>query len=493
MTRKLALRFEFKPAASNAERLNGYGAGALFVNDQPHWYGDPEQNEGLIEWTWVDLLEHVAKSWTYLVSEQSYPYPWLRHIAHPAEIWVAAEQRWERKGEAVAEQEEPLLLAFERRHNLAAAWKGISLPGLTWLRTGEVVWLCPDGRAPIRAKFADCLSELIRLCDVLVESFLGTSNPRVAAAIEAWKSRETVFREQAFSVATGLAPADLKALYGARNPFEFWGVSANESAYDASFAEGELLAAARMTAGIVNLESMTSILNAIRALPHAPSRSLEELSQKVAKRLKQEAKSSAFLDGYQAAEVVRDKAPTSRGRFFDVQAVLSVLKVQVREVSFGSDGISAIAVWGSRGPCVLLNAERPHADAAPRTRMTLAHELGHLVMDRTGGLPFCEVLGGAVDDFMERRAFAFAAELLIPRTLVEHEWANWRRSFSEFMTLLTQDFGVSKSVASAQVYNSSVFDRIDLKDQQRVEARLRLDGEHLRQRSVRIEAADDVV
>lgn len=493
MSANPVIRIDFIPAEADAERRNGWGSGALFLQGSPYWHGSGQNGADLISWTWVDFLEYVGANWAYLVSEQNYPFPWLNRVSHPGELWDMADARWARLGDDLADTEEPALLAFERRHNLASAWKGISLPGLTWLRNGSIVWICADGKAPIRARFSECKDELIRVCDAMASAFGDSDNPRVSRAVKLWGIRGEALCQNFVSIATGLSPEVLLTIQGSTELHEFWGVAANSSWNNGEFEEGELLAAARMTAGLLNAEALSSVLRAVRKLPKHTLAALDDLSSKASYQLRKQAPQYAFLAGYIAAEFVREKAPTARGKYFDVNDALHKLNVEVRDIAMQTDSIDAVAVWGSHGPCVVLNKDRAHSQSVERTRMTLAHELGHLIMDRQGGLPFCEVLGGAVDDFMEKRASAFAAELLLPRTAVEFEWTQWRRTFTEFLGYLKHDYGVSKSVACAQVYNSTVFRRLDRRDQERVEARLRLEERLLSHRPVRVETAGGII
>lgn len=183
------LRFSFIPAPDNASLNDGWGSATLFVNGAPYWYANTDSQPLPISWTWVDLLEHAAQNWTYLVSEQSYPFPWLNGSSHLGDIWSVAELRWAQIDDDQADSEEAILLAFERRHNLAAAFKGLSLPSLVWIRNGNVVWICAEGKVPVRASFNECRDALIGVCDAMADAFKDSTNSRVADAVALWKNR----------------------------------------------------------------------------------------------------------------------------------------------------------------------------------------------------------------------------------------------------------------------------------------------------------------
>jgi Zn-dependent peptidase ImmA (M78 family) len=486
------LRFEFFPSEDDAARKNGWGSGTLYVLGKPYWYANSDAESKPIEWTWVDFLEHVASNWGALVFEQSYPYRWLNDVAHPGDVWSVAERRWARLGEEIAEAEEPLLLSFERSHNLASAWKGLSLPSLTLMRNGNVCWICVDGRVPIRAPFEECRAALLTICDTLAESFEDSDNPRVANSINRWRDRGVRSRDGFFRSVTGMSQELLTAVQRGADPFEFWGVAANDSWADGLVEEGHLLAAARMTAGTFESATIRRVLDAIRVVPSGDLDALDRVSAKARRHLQRKPAQFAFFEGYAAAEFVRETLRRDRAARFDIEAVFRELNITVSPLPLGTETIDAVAVWGSRGPCVILNVDRQHT-SPERTRMTLAHELGHLVLDRAGGLPFCEVLGGAVDEFMERRANAFAAELLLPRSIVEHMRLTWRGSIGDFVAALKHDFAVSKSVACAQIYNSRVFASLDRQEQSFVESRLQLLDAIGSRHAIKVQPAGDVM
>ena len=87
----------------------------------------------------------------------------------------------------------------------------------------------------------------------------------------------------------------------------------------------------------------------------------------------------------------------------------------------------------------------------------MAHELGHLLMDRGGLLPVAEVKGGAVSEEAEARANAFAAELLLP----QKEAAAWmaraeKRGAKAALAKLCRHYGVSKKSAAWQALKANV-------------------------------------
>ena len=475
MKNNQVLSFDFFPAADAARRNDGWGSGMLLLNHKPYWFSGTENAPQAVEWTWVDLLEHLASVWGALMAEQTYPFAWLKDATHPEQCWAVAERRWAGQGEATANLEEPVLLAFERRHNLAAAWKGIGLPALTWLRVGKTVWLYPESGEPIRASFDECRKALLALGNQLESACQYSSNPRVAAAVNAWRNKGEVLEKNFLELVTGFTSEQLKQLQKGQSAEEYWDIPAHVDWDAGEVPDRELLAAARMTSGILDVSVFNQVAKQIRKLKKSTSFELEKWTSQTLEYVARRQASFSFESGYHAAEFIKDKLPAARMKYVDIQALLQKLNITLVEMDMVSDKLDAIAVWGGRGPCIILNTSRAYADDQNRTRMTLAHELCHLLLDRQGGLPFCEVLGGKTDGFIEQRAYAFAAELLLPRALVAQELKElklWRGTHREFIQALSQKYAVSKTVVCAQLKDSTVFDQIDRPTQDYVKKRL---------------------
>lgn len=448
------LRFEFAAPYDFGERANGYGAGMLFLNGTPFWFSNSEENPKPVSWTWVDFLEHLAENWSALIVEQSYPFTWLdQHASHPGEMWEKAELRWSIRGDTVADVEEPLLFAFHHRHNLSAGWKGISLPGLYWLRVGNSVWLSPEDRAPIRASFADCATSLETMGNKLAEAYAGSNNLRVAAAVQAWNNRKRALRDDFFTYSTGLTSQQLTVIEHGSPRAQFWGVTEWDSWELVAANDSELLAAARMTRGILEPTAIASLVEIVRRAPRYDSPYLDAVGIDAVRYLETLEHTYAHESGYRLAEWFRNRIELKIGEPFDVEKFLSSLGVPIVIAQFGSDHIEALACFNSPGSCIILNDDRAYAHSKHRLRMTLAHELCHFLVDRAAALPMAEVLGGGVDSFVERRASAFAAELLLPRAATVIAREKGEMTLQGKLRFLQDQFQVSKRVACAQIFN----------------------------------------
>jgi hypothetical protein len=123
--------------------------------------------------------------------------------------------------------------------------------------------------------------------------------------------------------------------------------------------------------------------------------------------------------------------------------------------------LDGLAVWGKRhGPGVFLNEAsarilKEPGDVAKSAgaRVTLAHELCHLLLDGRHALTAIEVLKARMPPGVEQRAKSFAGELLLPRSVAAQHWLDAGRprdrdGLRVLIKELTEDFEVTWSVAA---------------------------------------------
>jgi Zn-dependent peptidase ImmA (M78 family) len=88
-------------------------------------------------------------------------------------------------------------------------------------------------------------------------------------------------------------------------------------------------------------------------------------------------------------------------------------------------------------------------------RATYAHELAHLLLDRTTALPLAEVIGGRAVGSTEERARAFAAQLLLPKEEAGRALASTTDPAQTVRSLQSR-YGVSQEIIAWQARNSDV-------------------------------------
>jgi hypothetical protein len=121
--------------------------------------------------------------------------------------------------------------------------------------------------------------------------------------------------------------------------------------------------------------------------------------------------------GYHLARLVRDRLGLAPEDHIDIEQVVRQLRVDTQNVSFIDRCILGVCV-GTPGysPLVTVNTDCPDASGMSGRRVTLAHELCHLLFDRAGLRSLARFEGGGADSdrLIEMRANAFAVELLAP-------------------------------------------------------------------------------
>jgi Zn-dependent peptidase ImmA (M78 family) len=460
------LSFIYQPSHSSEKANCGWGEGTLWLNGQAFWYGggSPDAPQPLI-WTWIDLLEHLAECWPWLQIESPWPLDWLATpMLEGCNFWHVADDRWQVLDDLTADEEEARVLDFSRRHNLAAGWQGLHVPSLYWYRLGQGVRLCPEGLSPIDMPFPKAIAVLECLGNAIAAGLNAGEYPRVKPALTAWAGREHVALHRRIAIATGFEDPTLAKMQAGQTDEIFWNL--RQEADDHDFSINSLLAAARMTTSKLDQICVAAVLNLLRNLP--PTRvlhRLEVLTQQL-QAVAWMAKDTPFTQGYALAGALREALMVAESQAFDPSFWLAEWGVTVQSVSLGTRDLEAIAVWGDRGPSILVN-DAPNIRPAHRFehRFVLAHEMCHLLADRVGALPAAEVLGGQILPTIEQRANAFAAEILLPRSVAACTYRQ-AASLEAAVRILVEMFDVSRLVAKTQIRNSNAasgsdFDEIE--------------------------------
>jgi Zn-dependent peptidase ImmA (M78 family) len=159
--------------------------------------------------------------------------------------------------------------------------------------------------------------------------------------------------------------------------------------------------------------------------------------------------------GYGLAERFRASMSNVDG-CFDVEAFLEGLGIQLAEADLSDGEVDAATVWSpDHGPVIVLNNRGARNQPWAR-RMTLAHELCHLLVDRQAAKRLMVASSPWAPPDLERRANAFAAELLLPRAgilrvageAVRHGWVD-----EKTRATLMDAFQVGATVCNHQLEN----------------------------------------
>jgi hypothetical protein len=160
-------------------------------------------------------------------------------------------------------------------------------------------------------------------------------------------------------------------------------------------------------------------------------------------------------------------------RIFEIAASLDI---DVRHGCAEPPTLDGLAIWGSRfGPGVFLNESSRRilrigdtdVRASPGARVTLAHELCHVLLDGAHALSAVEVLRARMPVGIEQRAKSFAGEFLLPTHLAAWHWRDAGRpdSRAELAALvkeLADTYQVTRSVAAWKIEHAAREFHVDL-------------------------------
>ena len=429
-----------RPQGTGAESTRGILR--ISLGDQAVWYGKDETTG--FEWTWIELLEFLAEYWLFLSIEDGAPLGIALDTV--PRMLEAAQAKIQSRGSFGSDLEEELE-AYRITHDLDEALQGAIGPPLWIMRDGESGWVA-SASLTAKAPFEEVLKVLTDVGDFIAARLAPLVDERAVKAVSAWRRRESHGRLRVIEAATGYPPELVDQIEEA-----FY--SQDERDWDTPHSD-ELLAAARLT-GPQPPTTLTPILEAVRAVGKADSSRLDGASEDAMEVLGSAQNEAPFAQGYQLAKWLRSQPQITgvNGRV-NPDEVLESWQVSVKDVDLGPGDIDAIGCWGPRhGPAVLVNKAR-HDGNEGRKRATLAHEICHLLVDRSGSLPLVEVLGGRTAKHAEQRARAFAAELLAPRQLAGSGFLEMQGDEAGAVQSLCHRFGVSAELLSWQVENSNI-------------------------------------
>lgn len=211
-------------------------------------------------------------------------------------------------------------------------------------------------------------------------------------------------------------------------------------------------AAARMLADQLSDDEIINVFESLREIPACEEDSSEEL-RKLLQYLPGKIHDSnlePYDQGYLLAAYVRDSLALPND-CLDIEGLLKRLAISTFSASLGSD-LLALAIWRKNGAVVILNDDpRALGSSLNLRRSSMCHELSHVLADRGAALPLGEVLTRRdANENIEKRARAFAAELLLPRSAA----AKWlRNNNARDIGGLARAYEVSRELAAWQIHN----------------------------------------
>jgi Zn-dependent peptidase ImmA (M78 family) len=428
-------------------REAGWARAVLSLDGEPYW---ADEDDGPFDWTWIEMLDWLARNWSALVLEEGWPLP-LPRVRHPGDLLPQARERWRDLSQTQVDLEQTMVYRYLDRHNLARSIRGAFVPALTIARSGNTMWLVDEDQQPSRVAFSAAYLLLEQIGQQLAHFFAVSQVPHVQATVAAWHDRENGLRRHCLSYRTGLDHDRLTRLGSV--PLSLIEPPAQD--FDPVKPESAYLAAARMARHVLTSSQIGALIMRIHNAMRGGTPISPRLATHAQTALGSLRDGKPWEQGYRLAQWLRAELKLDPSQRFDPMQLMHDYDVSVISATLETPAIDAIACWGESAPLVMINT---HAEARSSTmhgqRSTLAHELCHLLIDRDRALPVAEVLGGEVDVECEQRANAFAAEILLPQALAARRWSA-AASPGSALAELCVSHGVSRQLAAQHLLNTT--------------------------------------
>jgi Zn-dependent peptidase ImmA (M78 family) len=171
-------------------------------------------------------------------------------------------------------------------------------------------------------------------------------------------------------------------------------------------------------------------------------------------------------EGYQFADDLLDDIESefhavALDGFVDLHAICSYLDIKIDEKRLETDSIRGVAFAGEHfRPLIVTNPTSVFNRTDDGERFTIAHELCHVLFDRTRARRIVHITGPWAAPGIEKRANAFAAYLLMPRELVREHLAALGSIEATAVQQLSRRLRVSESALIEHLYNLDFIDEI---------------------------------
>ena len=397
-------------------------------------------------WTWIELVEHLARYWSYAFIEEGDP---LALGVAPERLRVKAEERLANMIEEHRAHEEELLWSYLHAHDLASGVDG-AFPASLWLtREGNQMRVaCKEvvRRMPV----VEAREMLSALGDAIIARVEHLEDARAKLAKVNWAARETVDSMQLAQIVTGRESEAIQTIA------PYVPTSFNKLRFENAFHPDEYLAVARMTNGVLTATELSPLFAAMQAQPQVWTRDLDKLAEQATSLVASIQAKRAFEQGRAVARWFREQLNLADEDRFEPQEKLDDWKIPVVDVRLPTSALDAVSFWAPKhGPAIIVNKNGHHSRMNP-LRATLAHEIGHLLLDRTGALPVAEVMGGRMSSHVEMRARAFAAELLVPERVAGQAISGVQnqKDLKGVVLRLVEFYGASREIVAWQAYNA---------------------------------------
>jgi Zn-dependent peptidase ImmA (M78 family) len=385
-----------------------------------------------ISWYLHPVLDWFIQHWTWLLHEEVYS--WVEKSGAPAAMAsIAALGRTIGSSDEDEKKEYRTIHSWWTRHALRAADNSALYPDVCFRRIGDEIEISWTGRQPAYAP-----EELS-----LVLSPGYATLPVSAVAQPLWD-----FLQWALETAPVVAPADEQVISELKKRFQRLKQTPLKE-LESKYLHERLQALLSTSLKAVEWENSSTLIRDIPAVASldaavlmfgglSPSIGKNDAIQllRFLKRYQSQEESKVLLqmvddrslnaalapyqDGYELAEYAREDLDISENHFpINVQRVLLDLGVSVEEVALETNSVRGVAVAGDNfSAAILVNTASPFNQTRDGRRFTMAHELCHILFDRTRAKRLSHVSGAWTSARVEKRANAFAAMFLASRLAV---------------------------------------------------------------------------
>lgn len=413
-----------------------------------------------------DLLSHLVEFWKPLLLRQTYPVSDAPE--RPSQLRRRAQHGWnERPG--IAEREEEQVAAFEDAHDLSRAFGGLfGLPPLYLFRAGDKM-LVDTAESCVSVDFGAARAALAAAGDQIAVRLDAGQDAKWGKLITAWRNRDLGDPSRLLAWATGLTPSVAKSFV------EEGTLEAPGNVSEAANDNDELRLAARMSSALPP-EQIKQVIALVQDFRHHTAPRLDDLARAVTAHIEEDfAEHSAHEQGEEAAIFARARLDIASVQRVDIFSLVQKLGAELRSPPVEPATLDGLAVWGPKhGPAILINAAsrrvagRGEFTNSGAARVTVAHELCHLLLDGGHALSAIDVLNSRMPEAVERRARSFAGEFLLPGRTAADKWfaAGEPRALdplSLFLNRLCETYGVSRSVAAWKLEHGLHWHEIDLR------------------------------
>lgn len=388
------------------------------------------KESGHIAWYLAPLLDWLLSQWTSILHEEAFAWP-EKGGAPAAWAVFAALGRCIASPDKDEQDQYRAVQGWWMRHALRAADPSALYPDLCLRRLGDDIEISWAGRQPVHAP----------------EGFALTSPPGYALfAVAAVATPLWQFLEWAMRTASGITEMDREAIDGMRERFiqlKQTPLKTLELKYLSDQVQA-LLRSARETVDLQNSSVLVPDVPAIAELDpavlmfgglnpsidtcdavlllqflknHQNNTEAEALAKLVDDRGWNQML-PPYEEGYDLAEEVREEIgiPVDE-RDVNVHQILHDLGITIEEVALDTDSVRGVALAGPGfSPAILVNKTHKYNQSSFGRRFTLAHELCHILFDRSRAKKLSHVSGPWTAPRTEKRANAFAAMFLASRT-----------------------------------------------------------------------------